>query len=586
MLVTMDFRNGVLPQRHDVETGPHGSDHDQLDRAGNEVFSGLVARAHDLLFTHDRLRGLLAANRAVIGDLSLNAVLRRIIGEACGLVGASFGAIAGLDLSQYVDFAVTFGVEGAAREELLLALHRAAETTRVSGEAAGQLQLLRAGAAVCAYDEGGEPALITVPIRVRDEIFGQVHLWREADEPFSAEDHELVAALAGTAGIAIDNARLFDESRLRQQWLEAEAAITRQLMASDGGDALQLIAQNLLQLAGADAVNVVLPDEDDDSHLHIEVAVGEAAEQVTELTYPADDTASAAVMRTGLPLVLTAPGALPNHTVHLSNYVDVGPLMTLPLGKEDRIRGALIVARRAGRPAFTSFDVDRATTFANHAALALELADARLDQQRTALLEDRDRIARDLHDQVVQRLFASSLSIESIAARMRPGTDDSVRLGTVASDIDATIAQIRQTIFRLRGPLVKGSAALRADIVALTDELSPMLGLVPSISFIGHVDVAASRIDPEALADVNAVLREGLTNVARHASASSVSITMIADESLTLEITDDGIGIDPDTTRRSGLGNLARRAQRHGGYCYVVPGEKKGTVLRWSIPLT
>jgi signal transduction histidine kinase len=229
-----------------------------------------------------------------------------------------------------------------------------------------------------------------------------------------------------------------------------------------------------------------------------------------------------------------------------------------------------------------------ATTFANHAAVALELADARENQQRMVLLEDRDRIARDLHDHVIQRLFAAGLSVESVAAR-HDSDETSLRLRRVVAELDETIRQIRTSIFQLRGPLIAEVSTMRSAVLSVVSELEPVLGLQPRVTFAGPVDLAA----PDAsVDDLIAALREALTNVARHANASCVDVAVEATtDSLVLEVTDDGVGIT-DGSRWSGLANLRARAEHQGGTFSIGQVEdppmdnyRQGTRLRWTIPL-
>jgi signal transduction histidine kinase len=262
--------------------------------------------------------------------------------------------------------------------------------------------------------------------------------------------------------------------------------------------------------------------------------------------------------------------------------------MVLPLGGQQRIRGVLIVARAYGRPRFSSADLDMATTFADHAAVALELADARADQQRVVLLEDRDRIARDLHDHVIQRLFGAGLSVEGVASGM-PATPAAARLAEVVADIDDTIRQIRTSIFRLRGPLAVRTGELRTRILEVAAELGPSLGFDAHMGFVGPVDAA---IPDELADDVVAVVREGLTNAARHANATQASVEVCASGTeMSIDVTDDGVGVG-SADRAGGLANLDRRAALLGGRFEVISplperGDRGGgTSLRWTIPLT
>jgi signal transduction histidine kinase len=230
-----------------------------------------------------------------------------------------------------------------------------------------------------------------------------------------------------------------------------------------------------------------------------------------------------------------------------------------------------------------------ATTFANHAALALELADARADQQRMLLLEDRDRIARDLHDHVVQRLFAAGLTVQSTASALN---DDrhAQRLAGVVTDLDETIRQIRTSIFQLRGPLGPRTSTVRDRLLDTVTEVSGLLPFEPRLQFDGPIDAV---VPDTVIDDLIAVTREALTNIARHAHATQAVLTLTADPTrLSLDVIDDGDGMGGKPDRRSGLANLRERAEHHNGTLTISPATSElspstpeGTHLRWTIPL-
>ncbi len=521
-----------------------------------EVPTDQPAGTGSVLAAQGRLAGLLRANRMITGDVALPVVLRQLVEAARELVGAS---------------AATLRVDASsAGPELVI------RVATVGGTAAGLT------------DDSEDVAAdsVMVPITVRGQVLGSLHL-AGLDHVMSVEDEDLTSSLAATAGVAIENVRLLEESRRRQDWLQASTEVTRQLLSTEGEEPLQVIARRVQQIAAADAVNVVLPTPDG-QRLMVEVATGAGAEALTALTYPTSSTVSGLVLQTGQP-VLIADMDAEEQVVHLSEFVPVGPVMVLPLVGTQRVRGALVVGRLQGRPQFGAAEMEMAAAFANQAAVALELADARADQERVTLLEDRDRIARDLHDHVIQRLFGAGLTVESIASGL--GADPrSIRLGQVVLDIDETIRHIRTSIFQLRGPLGPQTGAVRAALLAVAAEVAPLLGFQPQVSFTGPVDAVV----PDAVIDdLEAVAREGLSNVARHGHAGRVDIRVATDtRSMVLELTDDGVGIG-DTERRSGLANLRERAEHRGGSFEVIsplPDDALfamtgGTRLRWTIPL-
>jgi two-component system, NarL family, sensor histidine kinase DevS len=224
-----------------------------------------------------------------------------------------------------------------------------------------------------------------------------------------------------------------------------------------------------------------------------------------------------------------------------------------------------------------------ASGFASQASVALELANARSDQQRVALLEDRDRIARDLHDHVIQQLFAIGLSLQSLAATGTAGEEITAALQDRVEDIDRTIRQIRTSIFALRGPLVGSGAGLRASLLELTGELTAVLSFSPGVTFAGPVDTV---VEADLSEDVKACVREGLTNVAKYASARHAYVDISVDSrEITVRVSDDGRGI-PDDASYSGIDNLRRRAERRGGSFTVRTPPAGGTELVWKAPIT
>jgi len=547
----------------------------------DQLLTQLIDRAQDVVAARDRLRGLLRANRLIIGDLALPVVLRRIAEAARDLVQARYAALGVLGPDGGLEQFIHVGVD----DETVARIGHLPEGKGLLGALIDDPRPIRlANLADDPRSVGfpeGHPAMscfLGVPIRIRDEVYGNLYLTEREGGPFTAEDEELVAALAATAASAIDNARLYAEAGRRQRWLEASTEITRQLLSSEGEPPLSVIARRLHEMADADVVAVVLPTADP-QRLMVEVATGEQAAQLTALSYPVEDTIAGVAINTGRPVLVGDVTQQQSYLVHLAQVTPVGPMMALPLLGTQGSRGAVLVARVPGRHRFNEADLDIATTFAQHAAVALELADARADQQRVMLLEDRDRIARDLHDHVIQRLFAAGLGVQSVAASA--GSDSGAsRLNTIVDDLDETIRQVRTTIFELRGPLTPQPSTVRSQVVDVIDEVVPMLGFSPALRFTGPVDTI---VPDEVAGDLIAVVREALSNIARHAHASAAAVEVTATPAqLTVDVTDNGVGIG-ESKRRSGLANLARRAERYGG-SLTLP-DHEGTQLRWTIPL-
>ena len=558
----------------------------------DQLLKQLIDRAQDVVSTQGRLRGLLHANQAIVGNLSLPVLLQRTVEAACELAHARYGALGVIDpaaggLEQFVHVGID---EQTATRIGHLPEGKGLLGALIDDPRPIRLRTIASDPRSVGFPAGHPPmtSFLGVPIRVRNEVFGNLYLTESESGDFTAEDEVLVSALAGTAGVAIENARLYDEARRRQQWLQASTEVSQQLLSTDGEDPLQLIARQARQIANADVVTVVLPTADG-QRLIVEVAAGQGADELTALTFAIENTLVGVAFNSGQPVLVGDINEDPRYTVHLSEVVPVGPVMVLPLGGSERVRGALVIGRLHGRHRFAEADLEMAMTFANHAAVALELADARVDQQRIVLLEDRDRIARDLHDHVIQRLFAIGLTVQSVASGL--GDDErGARLPRVVSDIDETIRQTRTSIFQLRGPLGPETGTVRTRLLAVAAEVSPVLGFEPSLRFSGPIDAVV----PEPVVDdLVAVLREALTNAARHAHASRVDVDVTTTtKELLLQVTDDGVGISANG-RSSGLANLRQRAERHGGSLTLDTGisdpmqpTNEGTRLRWTIPLS
>jgi signal transduction histidine kinase len=254
-------------------------------------------------------------------------------------------------------------------------------------------------------------------------------------------------------------------------------------------------------------------------------------------------------------------------------------VLVVPLLGSHRTHGVLALIRRRGSPPFTAEDEAMATGFANQASVAVELARARADQQRAALLEERERIAADLHDHVIQRLFATALSLQALATGLGPGRSAERVLDGVR-ELDTTISQIRTAIHTLQRPPGTPAHDVRGRVLAVVADVAPALGHDPAVRFSGVLDAVGADVADDLLA----VLREALTNVARHARAGATEVELDAlPDRLVLTVRDDGVGLGA-ATRRSGLANLRRRAEHRGGAFTVAPGPT-GTCLVWSVPL-
>ena len=551
------------------------------------VVAELVERAEEVIQAQLRLRRLHAANGAIVGELDLPLVLRNIVEAARELAGARYAALGVIGADGLLEQFIHTGMS----EDDVATVGELPKGRGLLGALVDHPHLIRLSSLgddprAAGFPIGHPPmsSFLGVPIRSRDEVFGNLYLTEREGGDFTAEDEELVMSLAATAGIAIANARLYEESRRRQDWLQASAQISALLLSGVDGSSdepLQRIVDTVRRLADADVVSLVFPTSEA-GLLEVAIASGQGAEQLRGMRYSSARSLVALAMETGHGVRLGAANEQVEHPVHLSRIVDVGPVMAVPLSGKEGPQGAIAVARLTGRRSFTSVDLEMAEAFAGHAAIARELVAARADQQRLAVLEDRDRIARDLHDHVIQRLFADGLTLQSVAMMTR---DDQLaaKVASVVTDIDDTIRQIRTSIFQLRGGDAERRPGVRAAVLAVVAQVSPLLGFEPEVRFSGPAD---TLVPVAVVGDVEAVVREGLTNAAKHAGAGKVAVGLTAEgHRLTVEVLDDGVG--PGATQRSsGLGNLRRRAQDLDGTLTIESRPSGGTRLLWAIPVS
>ncbi len=534
----------------------------------------LVERAQRVLATQGRLRSLLRANRVVVEQLELEEVLRRIVEAAVDLVDARFGALGVIGTDGYLERFIHVGMsdEDAARighlprgDGVLGAV--------IQDAAAIRLEHLHDDPRSSGFPAGHPPmdAFLGVPVRVRDQVFGNLYLTDPGSGRFSHEDEELVSVLAATAGIAIENARLFDEVRIRERWTTALARVTSALL-NDETDQLDVIVEQVAAVVDAALVCILTADGEE---LVISAASGPLAVGVHGVRFARDGSLAGRAIDTGETLLVDGREAAAQYP----SQPELGPTFIAPLTAGGAVLGALTVSRAAGGPRISDVDIDRATEFARQASVALQLARGRLARQQLERVEDRSRIARDLHDHVIQRLFGAGLALQAQSARLDDGSR-SVVLEQVDA-IDAAIGEIRTVIFALSSPS-PGTTSLRHRVLDAVGELAPGLAAAPRLTFEGPVDLA---VPAEMVDDVVAVVRESVANVVRHAHASAVDVEVAVDDGrVTVRVVDDGVGFSPGG-RRSGTANIAARAGQLGGGYDIRPGDDGGTVVTWSAPL-
>jgi signal transduction histidine kinase len=549
----------------------------------DELLQELLVRVGEVATSRERLRALLDAVVGIGTDLDLRSTLERIVVAACRLTDARYGALGVIGLDRTLVEFVTHGI-GAEEQRLIGDLPRGHGVLGLLIEDPRPIRLPDITAHPRAY---GFPAhhpmmrsFLGVPVRIRDQVFGNLYLAeKRGGVQFSDDDEELMSALSVAAGAAIENARLYAQMRRRQRWLEAAAEITAVLLGQiDRTAALQLVAERAREVAEA-AVTLVLIFDQETDRLHVDVAAGEVPPGLLGAIVDGALDEFGTVLADRHITIVEDLGKATEWPVPW----ETGTALLVPLAAGGETLGALAVAYRRGSVAFAEeLDVALIETFAGQAALALERARAQDEREMLAVLGDRERIARDLHDVVIQRLFAAGLQLQgAVLHAARP--DVRTRIDAVVDDLDTTIRDIRGTIFELRAPSLGG---LRGEIRMLVDQVRGSLGFRPALRLDGPLDSAV----PEGLRpNVLAVLREALSNVVRHAHATRVEIAVsVLDDWLVVTVGDDGTGDgdgDGEVAHSGGLDNLRARAEELGGQFRVEAGVPRGTVLTWRVPV-
>jgi signal transduction histidine kinase len=549
----------------------------------DDLLTELQVRLQAVLATRDRVYALLDAVVAVGSELELGTVLRRIVETAAGLVDAQYGALGVVGETGTMAEFIPVGFDAAQ----IARMDHWPEGRGLLGELIAHPGPLRL-ADIAAHPESsgfpdGHPPMrsfLGVPVRIRGEVYGNLYLTQKRNGgQFDEEDEAVVVALAAAAGVAIANARLYEEARRSQHYLQASAEVARKLLSgADPDEVLDLVTHHVLEISGADLAVLALPDSARGG-LVIRHAAGLNAAGARGVTLPAESL-SAEVLVTGEPVTVADFGQDERVAPAARAGMSLGPAVIFPLGAPGSVRGVLTVGRHPGAMPLTPAAAALAGSFAAQAGIALALADARRGAEQLTLLQDRERIARDLHDLVIQRLYATGMSLQGVVPLIeRPEVTD--RVSRAVDAMDETIREIRSAIFALQVPRYVTRAGPRERVLDVLKEMTELLGFAPALSLVGDL---GDQVPEEAAGQLVAALREALSNAARHAGASRVEVTVATGKDLVLVVRDNGAGM-AGTTRRSGLANLSQRAVQLGGRLSIGPAGETGTELRWQVPL-
>jgi signal transduction histidine kinase len=543
----------------------------RLDALLDEVHERLA----EIIKTRDRLQGLLEAVLAVGSGLELNSTLRRIVRVAVELIDARYGALGVVGDEGLTQFLYE-GIDDETRARMgNLPEGRGLLGTLIRNPCPIRLADLSKHRDSIGFPPNHPPmhSFLGAPIRVRDEVFGNIYLTEKRDQTeFTADDEAVLVALAAAAGVAVENARLFEQSRTRERWLAASAEINEQLLhGASTAETLGLVAQRARELSGADWVLIVLLNL---GAPVVEAAAGDGSEEFVGMRlaeHHAELFAGDAVTPvTDLAESLRILGAT-------AAWFGSGFVIRLP-GAESL--GGLVAVRVRGEPKLPADLEPLLVSFANQAAMALEFAETLRTRRMLDVLADRDRIAEDLHDHVIQRLFATGMSLQGTVRRIAD-REAARRVGQAVEQLDATVREIRTSIFDLHTTPEDRAVSLRRRLLDTVAELSAGTGVSPAVRISGAVDTLV----PDATGDhIVAVLTDAVSNALRHANAREIIIAIDAGTDVVLEVVDDGQPLPIDVVHITRL-DATRRADQCGGTASIETVESGGNQVTWRAPL-
>ncbi|MBU9766392.1 GAF domain-containing sensor histidine kinase [Mycobacterium sp. TNTM28] len=545
-----------------------------------ELLTEVQDRVEEIITGRDRIDGLVEAMLAVTSGLDLEVTLSTIVATAIQLVDARYGALGVRGDDHELTEFVYQGIDDDTRALIgHLPEGRGVLGVLIDDPKPIRLDDIRLHPASVGFPPNHPPmrTFLGVPVRIRDEVFGNLYLTdKTTGQPFSEDDEVLVQALAAAAGVAVENARLYELSRDRQAWIAATRDIGTELLGgTDPATVFRMVADEALKLTGADRIVVAVPGGD----------TAEPETLVVAATAGRPGTVDAIPLtrdgRAGRAAADAIGAAFRDGTPHRLDRLQLdgsaGPALVLPLRAVDTVAGVLVAVRAENARSFTAEQLDMAAAFADQAAVAWQLASSQRNLRELEILADRDRIARDLHDHVIQRLFAVGLALQATIPRADSAEVRQRLTGTV-DDLQAVIQEIRTAIFDLHGAHA-GTTRLRQRLDAVIAQFADA-GPHTTARFIGPLSVVDATLADHA----EAVLREALSNAVRHSGATELTVRVEVADDLIVEVSDNGCGIAAEITE-SGLGNLRARALSAGGTFTITDRPGGGTVLRWAAPL-
>ncbi|MET4144789.1 GAF domain-containing protein [Arthrobacter sp. UYCo732] len=550
----------------------------------DELLTDFVDRAEELVDTQQRMQGLLNAVVALAEDLSLEVVLHRVVSSACDLLQAEYGALGVIGSDRALSHFITVGIDDELAHKIgPLPTGQGVLGLLISDPNPLRLHDLSQHPDAYGFPKNHPPmkSFLGLPIRVRDVVFGNLYLTqKKGGGDFTDEDEDLAEALAAAAGVAIENARLYEDSRHRTAWLQACMDVTGKMMGDEeapegqeGG--LDMIAARALRESSS-ALALILVQEDPSNLFRIAGAAGNTASEWVGSLVSFDSAEINTVVATGrAALIEDASSALGS-----GEGLAGGRLLVIDLSALGTHHGLLVLMRERVAGTFSKTDMEMGTVFGSHVALALELARAHRMREQLAVFTDRDRIARDLHDIVIQRLFAAGLSIQSLR-HVITGDSAARTLQTVTAELDETIRELRNTIYSLSDSGMN-RVLLSSRVLQAVRTGGRSLPFVPLLTLTGPIDAIR---DEETALNILAVITEGLSNAVRHSGADSIGVSVsLEDGCVCVLIQDDGAGFTVPPPG-NGLSNMEHRARTLGGTFEVSSSPKTGTALSWRAPV-
>ena len=528
---------------------------------------------------------LLEAGLTLASELSLPIVLQRIVDLATQVADARFGALGVIGQDGLIAEFVTTGLSARQRQEigayprgegLLGYLIAHPEPVRVSNIADHPASV-------------GFPAhhpkmtsFLGAPVVAMGKVFGNIYLTEKRNaKEFTAADQTALVVLATQAGVAIANASLYEEMRLRERWLSALRTITSEILGgADADSLLDRIAESARELANADMATIVTTTQSP-GQLIVAAAAGEPAPKLSGQSVPADRSISGEVMRTGQRLVFHDASAERRAYPPMMRAGRVGPAIFVPLRVRGRATGTLMVANEKAGRIFTEQAISLVETFADQASVAMEYGRAQGDQRRLQLMDERERIAKELHDGIIQSLFAVGMGLQG-TAQVVGSPEVAARVDAAVGELDRVIRDLRNYIFGLR-PGILADRQLDQALRQLGEEVASQSHVAVQVSVDAET---AAALSPQSH-EIVQLTREALSNVTRHAQAVNASVTLVRQKSdAVLIIEDDGVGFDMDgSSHGHGLRNMRQRASGLGGVLEVASAPARGTRLTVTVPM-